>query len=466
MGLRIRIAGADDVPAIVAGYSRATGIDVDSVAGRAARGEIAGCDVLVVAFDPRGRVRACLGARTLRMRVRGRERIFACWTRCFIDPVYRIGGVHGLLTELDDAFRHEVESAAEIGLVFARFEYEDAAWFRARRSFGSIRTGIELRRAIMPIEATERVAERTGHGEVEVVDALDAIARDDAWTLDLLDGDSGRIRDAGSLARDLERTGETAAAWCVLREGRVVGLALAREDGDGGRTLLDWFTFERDIAAAHALVDAVSQGGTLSVRFPVWTRSRFLLRTMQSLGFGVYAGSERCLYARLSAPGLNEQWISENLTLTAIDAGDEDLVRLASREVVVTPAPPGTTSARSQDEGRRAAFEASRRKAERCGKSSTAGVPASANETSTEACEAAPSTRFEVRPSEGESAPEPVAARTASLSVRTVRSAARIAGRSLFPITALVVIGGTMLWGPWVSLVLAYSWWRVVARVG
>jgi len=41
-----------------------------------------------------------------------------------------------------------------------------------------------------------------------------------------------------------------------------------------------------------------------------------------------------------------------------------------------------------------------------------------------------------------------------------------VLGRSLFPITALVIVAGTVWWGPWVSLLFAYGWWRVVARVG
>ena len=32
-----------------------------------------------------------------------------------------------------------------------------------------------------------------------------------------------------------------------------------------------------------------------------------------------------------------------------------------------------------------------------------------------------------------------------------------LVGRSLFPILTLVIIGGTVLWGPWVTLVLAGS---------
>ncbi len=39
-------------------------------------------------------------------------------------------------------------------------------------------------------------------------------------------------------------------------------------------------------------------------------------------------------------------------------------------------------------------------------------------------------------------------------------------GRSLFPWVALALIGGTVLWGPWVTLILAIVWWRIVTRIG
>ena len=41
-----------------------------------------------------------------------------------------------------------------------------------------------------------------------------------------------------------------------------------------------------------------------------------------------------------------------------------------------------------------------------------------------------------------------------------------ILGRSLFPLSALAIIAGTTVWGPWVSLGLAYGWWRLVGRIG
>lgn len=36
-------------------------------------------------------------------------------------------------------------------------------------------------------------------------------------------------------------------------------------------------------------------------------------------------------------------------------------------------------------------------------------------------------------------------------------------GRSLLPIMALALIGGTFVWGPWVTLVLVFVWWRIVS---
>lgn len=39
-------------------------------------------------------------------------------------------------------------------------------------------------------------------------------------------------------------------------------------------------------------------------------------------------------------------------------------------------------------------------------------------------------------------------------------------GRSFFPIAALIIVLGVVVWGPWVTLVLAYVLWRLVARLG
>ena len=39
-------------------------------------------------------------------------------------------------------------------------------------------------------------------------------------------------------------------------------------------------------------------------------------------------------------------------------------------------------------------------------------------------------------------------------------------GRSLFPIAAVVLITGTLWWGPWVTLALTFVWWRVVTWNG
>lgn len=43
---------------------------------------------------------------------------------------------------------------------------------------------------------------------------------------------------------------------------------------------------------------------------------------------------------------------------------------------------------------------------------------------------------------------------------------AAVIGRSLFPVIALVLLAGTFVWGPWVTLGATYVWWRLVGRIG
>ena len=44
-------------------------------------------------------------------------------------------------------------------------------------------------------------------------------------------------------------------------------------------------------------------------------------------------------------------------------------------------------------------------------------------------------------------------------------AAGMLLGRSFFPIAALVLIVGTLAWGPWVTLVAAFLLWKIVGRV-
>ena len=37
--------------------------------------------------------------------------------------------------------------------------------------------------------------------------------------------------------------------------------------------------------------------------------------------------------------------------------------------------------------------------------------------------------------------------------------------RSLFPIVALGILLGSLLYGPWVALVLVIVWWNIVTRI-
>jgi len=42
----------------------------------------------------------------------------------------------------------------------------------------------------------------------------------------------------------------------------------------------------------------------------------------------------------------------------------------------------------------------------------------------------------------------------------------RVVVRSLFPITAVLIILGTVVWGPYVTPIVAYGWWKIVGRIG
>ncbi len=45
-------------------------------------------------------------------------------------------------------------------------------------------------------------------------------------------------------------------------------------------------------------------------------------------------------------------------------------------------------------------------------------------------------------------------------------SLVQVLGRSLFPWSALVLIAGTLWWGPWITLIFALAWWKVVIHLG
>ena len=60
----------------------------------------------------------------------------------------------------------------------------------------------------------------------------------------------------------------------------------------------------------------------------------------------------------------------------------------------------------------------------------------------------------------------PTAPPEASAHAAPAQVIGNVLGRSLFPFVSLALIAGTMLWGPWVTLILTVAWWKVVTRVG
>jgi hypothetical protein len=51
-----------------------------------------------------------------------------------------------------------------------------------------------------------------------------------------------------------------------------------------------------------------------------------------------------------------------------------------------------------------------------------------------------------------------------ALPVRVWDGIVLLFGRSFFPFASVAIILGTILWGPWVSLALAFVLWRIAMR--
>jgi hypothetical protein len=49
---------------------------------------------------------------------------------------------------------------------------------------------------------------------------------------------------------------------------------------------------------------------------------------------------------------------------------------------------------------------------------------------------------------------------------RPLAALGMLIGRSLFPLMMVIILGGTLLWGPWVTLVLALAWFITISFIG
>jgi hypothetical protein len=49
---------------------------------------------------------------------------------------------------------------------------------------------------------------------------------------------------------------------------------------------------------------------------------------------------------------------------------------------------------------------------------------------------------------------------------RGVAALGMLVGRSLFPLIMVVILGGTLLWGPWTTMILAIAWFAAISLLG
>lgn len=322
---------AQDARALAAGLARSSGRPVERAVDRTGwvLGRHPSGFVGVLATDARGAVLGHVGASPVPILIDGCERRGGRLTASFVDPLHRIGGVHGL----GPALVREFLATCGFELVFGWLDEADWWALRVHHGFVAVGTSVELARPAGPCEGPDP--------------GFDAVPADEEalerWERPLVGGASGTRRDGRLVAFRTGGPWSGDRAWLARRGEEVVGCALVRETG-ARRLLLDWAVEPGDEEAAFALLRAVTEGGRAVVA-PRWTSSEWTT-WLGHRGFRVRAGDERVLAARLLAPGLDAQKLREGWPVLAADAGVAPMARLLADEDVVTPPPPGTETGR------------------------------------------------------------------------------------------------------------------------
>lgn len=334
-GFHVRESTPADWDAVAEGFARIAHRNIDAVRPRVrwAMAENPAGSSGVVAVNATGEVVGHLGVSHIPMFVRGEERTFGRFYASFLDPQYRLGGLHSVFLEMDETFEELYENAEGLAAVFGWWDEADWWFLRHVRGHEAVLTSLSLRRAPGPMPPHEPSE------EVEVFDATT-----EPWDDPLLPGEC-RTRHDGALARWRHGPAHPRdRAWIAVRYGRVVGVAAARDRAEE-RVLLDWSIEDGDVTAAPALIRAVVGDGTRSVHMPSWGTRGWTLEFLQACGFRVEAGHEAYLSARISGRGINQLWLGDHWQVTAADVGLTPLPRMTIGEQIVTPPPAGTRNA-------------------------------------------------------------------------------------------------------------------------
>ena len=279
----------------------------------------------VVVEDPRDRLCGCLVATRHELVTNTRTVGLGIVRIAHVADTARIGGVHGLLFEMDSAFAARCEGPERaFQAVVARWDERDLWWFRRLRDYEPIAASLTFAGAVAPASAPAGVA-------------IEAVAPAVAAALDFGDvAATGVRRTRDAFDHAARRSGRR--ALIARRDGVVIAWAIVRDDGVLEDHSIDW----RDGALAPAMLAAAAHGHT-SLRATRWTDQPAELAALQAAGLRV-AGPEHVIAARVSAFGLAPATIAEFASLGETDVGARALPHSTHNDQVLLPPPPGTRS--------------------------------------------------------------------------------------------------------------------------
>lgn len=291
----------------------------------------------VVVEDPRARLCACLVAARHELVTDTRTIGLGIVRVAHVVKEARIGGIHGMLFDLDGSFAERFEGPERaFQAVVGRWHEHDVWCLRRLRDYEPIAQSLCFEGPVAPARPVGDVA--VAAVEPGAVASLEL--RSDAGT--------GVRRSRESFLHRAGLPGRS--TWVARRGGAVVAWAIARI-GAGGAVLEDQAIDWRDAPLAAALLAAVGEGQP-ALHTTRWTNQEAELAALQAAGLRL-RGPEQLIAARVSAFGIAPASLLDFASFGELDVGARALPRLSHNECLVTPPPPGTQSTQGDHRRRR-----------------------------------------------------------------------------------------------------------------
>jgi len=334
-GFRIRKTTPRDHDDVARGFASAMGRPEDAVRREVVHDldENPFGSSSMVAVASTGEVVGHLGATHIPMSIKGRDKTFGRFCACWLDPAYRIGGIHGVLPGLHRNLLESLDPDNGPQALVGCWSEPDWWYLRQNLGFEVMSTSIEFRRDPAPFEFPDGI---------EIIQLDEGLL--EGWKTGLNLGKCSLSR-TGAYVSWLDADPNT-TTWCIHKGGRITGLAMV-QDTEEQRLVVDWAIEGDDEDSSRSLMGAVLQCEQ-TVVMPIWTARTGTVHFLQRCGFFARAGTESYVTVQLISPGLNQLWLSEHWEITGATVGCEPMPTMTIEEDIVTPPPAGTPSGRDR----------------------------------------------------------------------------------------------------------------------